>query len=467
MFDLILHTPLNREAERCYVSDVIFGEFLGLSVQVVSEDRDDWCLTDIEGHSRIIMPDSFFNRANQAWLTPESMPATPLAIWRVARDLPEATLVKPEVPVIAGESDQEGAWYAQIDDQTARLGLDVLGSAFFMLTRYEEIVIPERDKHDRFPATASLAYKEGFLERPIVNEYLEVLWAVMKRLWPGLKRKERMHRIYLSHDVDRPLSTISIYPIQLLKNVINITLRLDLLVAKKLLVSFYEIRKDIYENDPYNSFDFIINMSERYGYRSSFYFFSNSPQPIDGNYSIDDKCIMSLIKKIHERGHELGLHTTYNSYLDPNATKGEFESLLTVMETLKISQSYWGGRQHYLRWENPTTWENLEIAGLDYDSTVGYADRVGFRCGCCYEYPVFNLRKRAMSNLKERPLVVMEGTLFGYMCLNFEESLSKILDLKNKCQAFYGDFTLLWHNSSLVTNDERYWYTTMLEEISK
>ena len=47
-------------------------------------------------------------------------------------------------------------------------------------------------------------------------------------------------------------------------------------------------------------------------------------------------------------------------------------------------------RQHYLRWRAPTTWQNWEDAGLDYDSTVGYADHVGFRAGTCYEYPIFN-----------------------------------------------------------------------------
>lgn len=43
--------------------------------------------------------------------------------------------------------------------------------------------------HDRFPATASLAYRAGFLDRPQIDEYLEILWAAMRRLWPGLQRK--------------------------------------------------------------------------------------------------------------------------------------------------------------------------------------------------------------------------------------------------------------------------------------
>ena len=53
-----------------------------------------------------------------------------------------------------------------------------------MLSRYEEAVLLDRDDHDRFPATASIAYKTGFLDRPIIDEYVEILWVAMKRVWP-------------------------------------------------------------------------------------------------------------------------------------------------------------------------------------------------------------------------------------------------------------------------------------------
>ncbi len=44
--------------------------------------------------------------------------------------------------------------------------LDIFGSALFMLTRYGEVVKKERDALDRFSVIDSLAYQEGFLERP-------------------------------------------------------------------------------------------------------------------------------------------------------------------------------------------------------------------------------------------------------------------------------------------------------------
>ena len=48
-----------------------------------------------------------------------------------------------------------------------------------MLTRYEELVVPDRGAHDRFPAAASVAVREGFLEIPIVDAYVELLWGAL------------------------------------------------------------------------------------------------------------------------------------------------------------------------------------------------------------------------------------------------------------------------------------------------
>ena len=45
----------------------------------------------------------------------------------------------------------------------------MFGSAFFMLTRYEELVVADRDQYGRFPAAASVAGREGFLGVPVVD----------------------------------------------------------------------------------------------------------------------------------------------------------------------------------------------------------------------------------------------------------------------------------------------------------
>ena len=105
-----------------------------------------------------------------------------------------------------------------------------------------------------------------------------------------------------------------------------------------------------------------------------------------------------------------------------------------------------------MRWQVPITWRNWAEAGLNYDSTMSYADHAGFRCGVCYEFPVYDLEKRNPLALIERPLIIMEGSVLGeqYMNLSGQEALGYMLMFKQSCQQFNGDFTLLRHNSSFT-----------------
>ncbi len=220
--------------------------------------------------------------------------------------------------------------------------------------------------------------------------------------------------------------------------------------------------------DPHNTFDFIMSASEQYRLKSAFYFkggFSN--KQFDESYNLDAPWLEELMRNIHARGHEIGLHGSYESYRDPIKLRSEFASLLKAVERVKITQKIWGGRQHYLRWENPTTWQIWEDAGLDYDATLGFADHAGFRCGTCHEFPVFNLRTRKMLRLRERPLIAMDTTLEKYMALSPREILEKICYLSGVCRRYGGSLTLLWHNTSLMSESQKQLYLKVLEMVAK
>jgi hypothetical protein len=110
------------------------------------------------------------------------------------------------------------------------------------------------------------------------------------------------------------------------------------------------------------------------------------------------------------------------------------------------------GREHYLRYEVPTTWQIREDNGLEIDSTCGYADKEGFRCGTGDEFSMFNILTREKLKLKERPLVVMEGSFITYQShIDFEMMEEKIKSLINKSIKYKMKFVLLWHNSQLTS----------------
>ena len=101
---------------------------------------------------------------------------------------------------------------------------------------------------------------------------------------------------------------------------------------------------------------------------------------------------------------------------------------------------------------------NWARAGLRYDSSIGFAEEIGFRAGVCLEYPVFDLEERRTLALRERPLVVMEGAALDRLGLSRADASAAIAELRDTCRRYRGAFTLLWHNSRLVYAAERRLY---------
>jgi hypothetical protein len=142
----------------------------------------------------------------------------------------------------------------------------------------------------------------------------------------------------------------------------------------------------------------------------------------------------------------------------------DLERLRAVCAEESVSQDEWGGRQHFLRWSNPETWQGWADAGLDYDSTLGLSDEVGFRSGTCREHTVFNLRTREHLPLRERPLVVMDVAL-DRATGSSEEALARVERLRRACRRPGGCFTLLWHNSRFCSRRERALYREIVARL--
>ncbi|MEW6663398.1 MAG: polysaccharide deacetylase family protein [Bacillota bacterium] len=455
MSRLIVSVPETYLPERNYILNVFLGDFLGLDYAVTTHRKPEVVIKMVNINDRIlILEDTLFQTPAEQWLNSKSLPKSPPLRWNVIDDLPEAIFCDPELPVLYGRQIANGKLFHQ-QDGLVHLGLDILGSSFFMLTRYEEVVLRERDQHERFPARSSIAYKEGFLERPVVNEYLEVLWAAMQRLWPGLQRKPRQFKVFPTHDVDNPFAVNGLPVTRAARSCLGDLLkRKSLALAVKRCQSWLNTKKYGLDYDLYNTFDYLMDKSEEKGLKSAFYFMAGcTNKKYEGSYALHDPWMRRLLRKIHQRGHEIGFHPSYETYQDPQKTVEEFQYLQKICREENIQQERWGGRQHYLRWDASTTWRNWEAAGLYYDSTVGYADHPGFRCGTCYEFPVFDLQTRKKLNLRERPLIVMEGTLLGenYLGLDHDHVWEHINRLIDACWLFQGDFILLGSFSNKMT----------------
>jgi hypothetical protein len=345
------------------------------------------------------------------------------------------------------------------------LGYDILGLTYWMLARCEEVNSPAEllDNHGRFPATSSHAVQHGYLERPIMDEWLAVLRQLVQRLWPRLPLQQHQFRTVVSHDVDAP----SAYGFGRKRTVLRgMAARLlkhrDLagtLMAPRIRLAS---RRQLHPADPFNTFEWLMDQSDAAGIRSAFYFICGRTDPrLDAQYEPEHPAIRALMRRIHQRGHEIGLHPSYNTCHNPSAITTEAARLKRIATEESIQQPEWGGRMHFLRWQWPTTAYGWEQAGFHYDSTLSYADRPGFRCGTCHAYPMFDPVAQRQLQLIQRPLIVMECSVIAerYLGLGYgPAALDLIQQLQQRCRAVGGQFTLLWHNSHFTRADDRELY---------
>lgn len=355
------------------------------------------------------------------------------------------------------------------NDSSIVVHYDILGLIYWMLTRVEEIGRADLDSHGRFPALASHAYQHRYLERPIADEWMEILRQIICRQWPQLAIKQHRFTVKISHDVDSP----SRYGFKDVKGLIH-TIAADIVKHDKVKSAvvapwvYLNSDKRLHPLDPENTFEWIMDQSEKFGLRSAFYFMcGRTDLANDAEYEPEHPAVRRLMRQIHERGHEIGLHPSYGTYQSSEKIIQEAIRLRQICDNEGIEQQEWGARMHFLRWKQPDTLTALDEAGLAYDSSLGYADHPGFRCGTCFEYPGFDPIADKQLKLRIRPLIAMEQTIISDLYLGLgssERAYRKLLDLKNACRSVGGVFTLLWHNSSLSNKKLRSIYYRLLDD---
>jgi len=340
---------------------------------------------------------------------------------------------------------------------------DIIAATVFMLSRWEETVVPDRDEHGRFPVTASVAHKQGFLDRPIVDEYALILREWLKVLLPEWDPAPQKFSIKISHDIDQIRHQPNAYwalrtfagdllkrrdPVQALRTATDAVS--EALAPRRAV--FYQ-----------NIFQ-LMKLSKENGLKNTaFYLMTADPQPPDNDYDLASPLMLEVLDALVDDDFEIGFHAGYHTLHNPDQLTKEQKRL-----TALLGIEGFGGRQHYLRFQAPDTWRHWEQAGLTYDSTLGYADHEGFRCGTCHPFRPFDIEQNRELDLWEIPLIVMDGTLRQYRGLTPEDSEDRIRALARRCKQVEGIFTLLWHNSSLG-RDWRTWgemYHRVLSELS-
>lgn len=336
-----------------------------------------------------------------------------------------------------------------------RKGEDRLMWVFSLLAREEELLGPF-DLHGRYIPEASCLSRDGLLERPVIDVYAMQLRTQILSEYPGyLGLPGRKSKIILTHDIDHPFLYRNKGLLLTVYGMIRDILKSNFSTLKDRLCVLLNLRED-----PYFCFERLSSLYKGGNLNPKFFIHVGPYGRYDRKYLYPSFRYRKILIELAKH-YELGLHPSYASQSKPEQIVAEKAKLEQWIAPKLITES----RQHYLCFRIPETPRALLASGIIHDYSLGYSTRIGFRAGTSIPFPYYDLEREEETTLILHPLVVMDVTLQRDLHLSPERAEEKIKQLWKNTKEVGGDFTLLFHNSSLSESAEWRGWRKMYERI--
>lgn len=436
--------------EKQYVFDVLIRDCFGKEYEFLVEEK----LKSFEiffNENKVTIPDIFFSSYY------------------------EKTEQEPEVRNYKTGSEisylkELSGWFGQDEEDVNSLNtfpIDIIGMAFFLLSGYADIKYSKRDDLERDIGNSSFVVRKSLIDRPIIQEWFLVLAEALLSEKDFQNLKNRKFNLSVTHDVDQPYEYLSYTPQRFLKRIIgDFFKRRSFKKAAVRLKGYTNKLRKRYKRDPYNNFQELTELLDKYRVKSTFFFVaSDNKHPQDVKYIIEHPAISEILKLVDDKGHKIGIHPSFFTLRNPEILKEEIHRLSQVLADLEIDQAIISSRKHYLRWDWLHTPFILNEAGITDDYTVGYPDRTGFRVGVAFPYSAFCWNTKKALPLKLHPLCVMECSLTHerYMGLTYNEAELKVSEYADLLKNLGGEYVVLWHNHVLINKEELNLFSKILD----
>jgi len=383
------------------------------------------------------------------------------SFWTSSRDIDPGSVIWKEwkgvkIPFLFGKDNTKEI--VTFTGDSATINYDIVASAFYFLSGWNEIVSSARDIYGRPLYRESIINKLSLYSTPVVNYYFDIVYEaikhtkktdIKKHLWNNNK-----FAVALTHDIDKCRSAWIEGSVSELKK--HRIFSIPSLLARRFLKN----------KDAWFNFDVITQIEKKYNATSSFFFLARqgkTGQLENADYNIGQKQLRQAVESLKRNGHDTGIHGSPGTHVHAHILKSEIEKACL--------DPVLGNRFHYLLFDPLKSVTVLEECGIRYDSTLGFPDHPGFRRSTCYPFYLFNFEKNDISPVVEIPLTVMDVTLAHkkYLGLNFKEALAVILKLADEIKKHEGVMTILWHNTYFSEYKFEGWkdvYTSVLDYCS-
>jgi hypothetical protein len=324
------------------------------------------------------------------------------------------------------------------------LPFDILASVFYLVSRYEEYLPHEKDIHGRYAHQQSLAFKEGFLDEPLVNNWLQLWQTDLEQKFPNVLFRRKNFTFIPTYDIDMMYAYKGKGWFRSIAGLIKSLLNRDWAGAARR----YRVLKGK-EKDPYDAYEWL-DALHLYCRSTPIYFFlvAREQKGVDRNIPTSVMAFQQLINYAAST-QKIGLHPSWQSSVasDDRVLVEEKEWMEVIADTT-LTKS----RHHYIKFNLPDGFERLYRSGFRQDFSMGYGSINGFRASMASSYFWFNLGTNAATDLLLYPFCFMDANAFFEQGLNPQQAYTELMRYYAAVKRVKGCFITIWHNSFLGTD---------------
>lgn len=321
----------------------------------------------------------------------------------------------------------------------------------------------ERSVEDRSGPVQSYAFRlPGAWSRAYDHAWVNRIFLFLRRYAARRNQQEETElfgpkpeaRFYLSHDVDALNKTVQL---RLKATVMSGIATLRHLLGGRMRSALSRVKGAIEfaaTNADYWLFDQVCAAEDERGFRSMFMFADNAasrgpvPWLIDPSYKATEPRVAALIRDLHERGWQIGIHPGFNTWNDADQIASTREQVAAALDG-PVTDC----RQHWLRFSWRQTWAAQSKAGVTLDFTLGFNDRSGFRNGAALCHHPWDREAHRPHALKSIPTIIMDSHFHDYAFP--EDPAAAMVPWVDEVIAVGGEASLLWHVHTM--HDEYGW----------
>jgi hypothetical protein len=326
--------------------------------------------------------------------------------------------------------------------EKSALPFDIFAASFYLLSRYEEYLPHVKDDYGRFVASESIAFKNHFLQQPVVDIWAYKLKSVLEDKFETFNFPLRTYSIQPVIDVPTAYYFRQKGLIRTIGGLLNDVFRLKLRqLSQRILVL------SGFKRDPHDTFKWIINKQKNCDFKFLFLFLIGDYSTYDKNISINKKEFVSLIKSVADYS-KVGLKASYFALEDISILKKEKKKIESV-----VNYELQASRHSFSKLNLPKSYRHLVELEIKQDYTMGYIKELGFRAGTCTPFLFYDLDYEVQTPLQIHSFHCLDAALLKHHSqLDKKEAIQRII---KQVKQVNGTFTPIFHNYSF--SDDALW----------